>query len=131
MPFYQFTITPDSTSARRKVEIAKAITETHCRVTGAPADYVSCSFVEVPSGNLFLAGQPASGTRMVGLIRRRPEALKRELLIALAEAWSSATGEPTTAVVMFLAEIPGYQASENGMLLPDADDELKALAERK
>ena len=128
MPFYQFTVSPDSISARRKAEIAKAITETHCEVTGAPADYVSCTFIEVPDGSLFLAGHAVRGTRMVGLIRRRPEALKRELLMKLGQAWSSATGEPLTSVVMFLVEIPGYQALENGVLLPDADEELKALA---
>ena len=128
MPFYQFTITSDSVSARRKAEIAQAITETHCKVTGAPADYVNVSFVEVGQGALYLAGKPASGTRMVGLIRRRPEALKRELLLSLAQAWSTATGEPVKSVVMFLVEIPGYQAMENGVLLQDADEEHRQLA---
>jgi len=39
-----------SASARKNAEIAKAITEAHCKTTGAPADFVSCSFVEIPSG---------------------------------------------------------------------------------
>lgn len=123
MPFYQFTVSAGSNSAQRKAAIAQAITKTHCEVTGAPADYVSVTFVEVPAGAMYLAGEPVSGTRMVGLIRRRPEALKRELLLKLADAWSSATGEPTTAVVMFLVDIPGYQAFENGVLLPEADQD--------
>lgn len=127
MPFYQFTISADSISAKRKAKIAEAITATHCEVTRAPADYVSVTFHELPSGNLFQAGKAVSGTRMVGLIRRRPEALKRELLMKLAQAWSSATGEPITAVVMFLVEIPGYQAMENGVLLPEADQDVPQL----
>jgi phenylpyruvate tautomerase PptA (4-oxalocrotonate tautomerase family) len=127
MPFYQFTISSDSVSARRKAEIAKAITEAHCKVTGAPAVFVSCSFVEVPPGGLFLGGVPDTRTRMVGLIRRRPEAVKRELLVKLAQAWSAATGEHIDTVIMFLVDIPGYQAFENGELLPEADAELEEL----
>jgi phenylpyruvate tautomerase PptA (4-oxalocrotonate tautomerase family) len=127
MPYYQFTIAAGSISAQRKAEIARAVTATHCEVTGAPADYVSCSFVEVPAGNLYLAGEVSNGTRMVGLIRRRSESLKRELLLKLADAWSSATGEPVTAVVMFLIDIPGYQAFEKGVLLPEADQDVQAV----
>jgi phenylpyruvate tautomerase PptA (4-oxalocrotonate tautomerase family) len=135
MPFYQFTISKDSVSARKKADIARAITQTHCDLTGAPAHFVSCSFVEVPADGLFLGGVPDKRTRMVGLIRRRPEAVKRELLLALAQAWSSATGEDIDSVIMFLVDIPGYQAFENGELLPEADAELEqtraAPAERK
>jgi phenylpyruvate tautomerase PptA (4-oxalocrotonate tautomerase family) len=128
MPFYQFTVTAGSISAQRKAEIAKATTTVHCEVTGAPADYVSVSFTEVPAdGGLYLAGVPVSGTRMVGLIRRRPESLKRKLLLKMAEAWSSVTGEPIEDVVMFLVEIPGYQALEKGVRLPEADEEFAAL----
>jgi phenylpyruvate tautomerase PptA (4-oxalocrotonate tautomerase family) len=126
MPFYQFTVTAGSTSSKYKPQIAQAITATHCEVTGAPADYVNVSFTEVSRENLYQAGEPVSGTRMVGLIRRRPEALKRELLLKLAKAWASATGEPVTDVVMFLVEIPGYQAFENGVLLPEADQDAPA-----
>jgi|RhiMethySRZTD1v2_1073278.scaffolds.fasta_scaffold1089971_2 phenylpyruvate tautomerase PptA (4-oxalocrotonate tautomerase family) len=127
MPFYQFTISPDSVSARKKVEIAKAITEAHCKTTGAPPDFVSCSFVEIPAGGLYLGGVPDTRTRMVGLIRQRPEALKRELLLNLAKAWSAATGEPIEQAIMFLVDIPGYQAFENGELLPEADAEYENL----
>jgi hypothetical protein len=45
----------------------------------------------------------------------------------MAEAWSSVTGEPIEDVVMFLVEIPGYQALEKGVLLPEADEEFAAL----
>ena len=127
MPFYQFTVSADSVSAHKKVEIAKAMTDAHCRITGAPADFVSCSFVVVPADGLFLGGVPDRRTRMVGLIRRRPEALKRQLLLELAQAWASATGEPIDKVIMFLVDIPGFQAFENGELLPEADAELEAL----
>ena len=123
MPIYQFTVTEDSISARKKTEIAAAITATHCEVTGAPNHYVSVVFIDLPKGNLFLAGKPVSGARMVGTIRRRSEALKRELLTKLAQSWSDATGEPVTEVVMFLTEVPGYQVFEGGELLLEAEQD--------
>jgi phenylpyruvate tautomerase PptA (4-oxalocrotonate tautomerase family) len=124
MPMYQFTVTEGSQSAKRKQEIATAITKAHCDVTGAPARYVNCTFNEVPDDGIYIAGEPVPGARMVGIIRRRPEALKRELLMALGHGWASATGEPIENVVMALVEIPGYQGLEDGVLLGEAEDDI-------
>jgi len=77
MPFYQFTVPADSATARKKAEVAAAVTAVHAGVTGAPGQYVNCSFVEVPPGSIFVAGAPVEAGRMVGLIRqgqRRGEA---------------------------------------------------------
>lgn len=127
MPYYQFTISEGSSSAKHKAEIAEAITDVHCEMTGVDPIFVSVSFVEVPRDGLYLAGKPVSGARMVGLIRRRPEEAKRELLLRLGKAWSTATGEPFDSAIMFLVDIPGQQALENGELLPDTDEHLAAL----
>jgi len=125
MPMYQFTVTEGSRSATRKREIAEAITKAHCDVTGAPARYVNCTFNVVPEDGIYIAGEAVSGARMVGIIRRRPEALKRELLLALGRAWASAAGEPFEDAVMALVEIPGYQGLEDGVLLGEAEDDDK------
>ena len=123
MPYYQFTVTAGSPSTRRKKEIAEAITEAHCRVTGAPTHYVNCSFTEVPEDAIWQAGNVLPGTRMVGVIRRRDEAITRELLLALGHAWADASGEPFDTVVMALIAVPGYQTLENGELLGEAEDD--------
>lgn len=123
MPLYQFTVTAGSTSALRKREIAEAITKAHCRVTGAPENYVNCTFVEVPDDCVWQGGKLLPGARMVGLIRERPAALKKELLLALGHAWADATGEPFDAATMALIAVPGYQTLENGALLPEAEDD--------
>jgi len=83
MSFYQFTLSADSASARKRAEIAKAITEAHCKTTGAPADFVSCSFVEIPSGGLRVPCAPQtrrrSGRRLqeMGFASPRPRTLHR------------------------------------------------------
>lgn len=123
MPYYQFTVTAGSTSASRKREIAQAITKAHCAVTGAPEHYVNCSFTEVPEDAIWQAGNPLPGARMVGIIRQRPEALKRQLLLALGQAWADATGESLDDAVMALVAVPGYQTLENGALLGEAEDD--------
>lgn len=125
MPLYQFFVTKESRSAERKKEIAQAITAAHCDVTGAPARYVNVWFTEVDEGAMCVAGEPASGARMVGIIRRRSEEFKRKLLLALGEAWAGATGEPLKDVVMALVETPGYQVLEGGILLGEAEDDHK------
>ncbi len=121
MPYYQFTVRADSPSAKRKQEIAAAFTKVHTEVTGAPAKYVNCSFVEVGPGNIFVAGEPVEQGRMVGLIRSgRTEEVKRALLTELSEAWAEVTGEPRRGFALFLYEVPGYQAMEDGEILPEA-----------
>ncbi|MBW0117476.1 tautomerase family protein [Pseudonocardia abyssalis] len=124
MPFYQFTIPADGPSAQRKAEIAAAFTKVHTSVTGAPARYVNCSFVEVPSGSLFVADEVVEHGRMIGLIRSgRTEAVKRELITGLAQAWAEVTGEPVAGFALFLQEVPGHAVMEHGEILPEAADD--------
>jgi phenylpyruvate tautomerase PptA (4-oxalocrotonate tautomerase family) len=108
MPFYQFTVPADSATARKKAEVAAAVTAVHAEVTGAPSQYVNCSFVEVPPGSIFVAGTAVEAGRMVGLIRQgRSEEVKRKLITALADPRVSVTGEAIEDIALFLHEVPG------------------------
>jgi phenylpyruvate tautomerase PptA (4-oxalocrotonate tautomerase family) len=124
MPFYQFTVPAGSATARKKAEVAAAVTAAHAQITGAPPEYVNCSFTEVPAGSIFAGGRPAAGGRMVGIIRKgRSEEVKRKLMTALADAWVSVTGEPADEIALFVHEVPGYQVMEYGQLLPEASED--------
>ena len=124
MPFYQFTVPAGSATAGKKTEVAEAFTAVHAEITGAPREYVNCSFVEVPPGSIFAGGSAVEGSRMVGIIRQgRSEDVKRKLITALADAWASVTGEPVEDIALFLHEVPGYQVMENGLLLPEASED--------
>jgi phenylpyruvate tautomerase PptA (4-oxalocrotonate tautomerase family) len=124
MPFYQFTVPAGSATARSKAEVAAAITTVHTRITGAPREYVNCSFTEVAPGSIFAGSRAVEGGRMVGIIRQgRNEDVKRKLIMALADAWASVTGEPVEDIALFLHEVPGYQVMENGQLLPEASED--------
>ena len=45
MPYYQFTVPSGGATLKHKAEIAAAMTRVHSEVTGAPGNYVHCSFV--------------------------------------------------------------------------------------
>lgn len=124
MPFYQFTIPAGSLSAARKAEIARAVTAVHSKVTGAPERYVNVFFVEVPADGLYAGGEPVGHGRLVGIIRSgRTIETKRELLHALANAWSEVTGEPVEGFAIFLVETPGNSMMEYGEILPEASED--------
>jgi phenylpyruvate tautomerase PptA (4-oxalocrotonate tautomerase family) len=121
MPFYQFTVPTGGVTLARKAEVAGAFARVHSAVTGAPATYVYCQFREVPAGSTFVGGEATDGARLVGIIRSgRTEAVKRELLTRLGEAWAEVTGEPLESYALWLHEVPGYQMMEDGKLLPEA-----------
>jgi phenylpyruvate tautomerase PptA (4-oxalocrotonate tautomerase family) len=109
MPFYQFAVPADSATARKKAEVATAVTAVHGEVTGALSQYANCSFVEVPPGSIFVAGPAVEVGRMVGLApgRGRSEEVKPKLITALADAWVSVTGEAIEDIALFLHEVPG------------------------
>ena len=124
MPLYQFLVPVDSLSASRKAELARAVTDVHTAVTGAPAHYVNVSFAEFEPGNLFVSGRPVTGGRMVAIIRAgRSAETKRNLIESLAKAWSTVSDEPTESFALFLQEIPGSSMMEDGQILPEAQDD--------
>lgn len=124
MPFYQFIIPAESPTAKRKHEVARAVTQAHVRVTGAPADYVNIAFVEVAAGSIFAGGEAVEAGRMFGMIRsgRSPET-KRELLTEIARAWGDVTGESPDSFALFIVEVPGDHMLENGRFLPEAGED--------
>lgn len=128
MPFYQFTVPSDDPTLAHRAEVAAAMTKVHAEVTGAPSASVHCSFVEVPPGSIFVAGEPVPGPRMVGTIRsgRSPE-VRRRLLHELADAWCAITGTAKGDVAIFLQEVPGANMLEDGQVLPEAADDPGAI----
>jgi phenylpyruvate tautomerase PptA (4-oxalocrotonate tautomerase family) len=88
LPYYQFTVPTGSATLQHKPEVAAAMTKVHSEVTGAASDYVYCSFVEVPPGSIFVAGEPVDGSRMVGIIRRGRSREVRAKLIPGAGYWN-------------------------------------------
>lgn len=128
MPFYQFTVPRGGATLQHKAEVASAVTKVHAEVTGAPAAYVHCSFTEVEDTSVFVAGEPVTSPRMVGLIRsgRSPE-VRARLMHGIADAWCEITGEVKDELALFIVEIPGANVMENGVVLPEAAEDVGAI----
>jgi phenylpyruvate tautomerase PptA (4-oxalocrotonate tautomerase family) len=127
VPFYQFTVPTGDPTLHHKAEVAAAVTTVHSEVTGAPAAYVHCSFVEVPPGSIFVAGEPVTGPRMVGIIRDgRSAEVRGRLLHELADAWCAVTGGAKEELAIFLQEVPGANVLEDGEILPESSEDAGA-----
>ena len=128
MPCYQFTVPTGGATLQHKAEIAAAMTKVHSEVTGAPGAYVYCTFVEAPPGSIFVSGEPVSGSRMVGIIRQgRSTEVKAKLIHGLADAWCEITGDAKESLAIFIQEIPGADALEDPVILPEITDEPGAI----
>ena len=128
MPYYQFTVPTGGATLQHKAEVAAAMTKVHGEVTGAPGAYVHCSFVEVPPGSIFVSGEPVSGSRMVGISRQgRSTEVRAKLIHGLADAWCEITGDAKESLAIFIHEIPGANALEDGVILPEITDEPGAI----
>lgn len=128
MPYYQFTVPTGGATLEHKAEVAAAMAKAHSEVTGAPAAYVHCSFSEVASDSVFVAGEPVNSPRLVGFIRsgRTPE-LRARLIHRLADDWCEVTGDAKASLAIFIVEIPGANAMENGQILPEITEDVGGI----
>lgn len=128
MPFYQFTVPSGGETLKHRAEIAAAVTTVHAEVTGAPASYVHCSFTEVEAESIFVAGELVTSPRMVGLIRSgRSAEVRARLLHGIADAWCGITGEDKASLALFIVEIPGANAMEDGIVMPEITEDAGAI----
>jgi phenylpyruvate tautomerase PptA (4-oxalocrotonate tautomerase family) len=128
MPVYEFIAPAGTATLDHQAEIARAVTQVHAEVTGAPARYVHCSFAEAPRGSMFIDGEETTSPRMMGLIRAgRSAELRGRLIHGIADAWSEITGAPKEELSIFLYEVPGANCFEYGSILPEASQDPGAV----
>jgi phenylpyruvate tautomerase PptA (4-oxalocrotonate tautomerase family) len=120
VPLYTVTTQTDVLGDKGKAALAAQLTETHCKFSGVPANWVHVVFQDYPAGSGFTAGKPAAAASLTLLIRtgRSPE-YKRELLANLWRLLQAATGAPDDQIVIGIQEVPASQAMEMGKIMPD------------
>ena len=120
MPLYTITTQAGVLGDKGKAALAAQLTETHCRFSGVPENWVHIVFHDYPAGSGFTAGKPAATAALTLLIRagRSPE-YKRELLTQLWRLLQSATGAPDDQIVIGIQEAPASQAMEMGKIMPE------------
>ena len=120
MPLYTITTQADVLGAKGKAALAEQLTETHCKFSGVPPNWVHVVFHDYPAGSGFTAGKPAAAAALTVIIRTgRPPEYKRDLLTALWRLLQDATGAPDDQIVIGIQEVPPSQAMEMGKIMPD------------
>ena len=120
MPLYTITTQTGVLGDKDRAALAAQLTETHCKFSGVPANWVHIVFNDYPAGSGFTAGKPAATAALTLLIRtgRSPE-YKRELLAQLWRLLQNATGAPDDQIVIGIQEVSPSQAMEMGQIMPD------------
>ena len=95
-----------------KAEIAEEITSIHCNATGAPPSLVNVLFPELPEGECFVVGKPASHSYVFGIIRHG-----RDL----------ETRHPRTSFSSRVTETDPANAMEAGLILPEPGREEQVV----
>lgn len=130
MPAYQCASPTGLLTGGMKSQLANAITDAHVVATGGPREFVRVFFAELPQGAAYSAGRPDAKVSMItGTIRAgRTVEVKRQLIKAIAKAWSQITGQPLAHLVVALAEIDPEVVMEFGVFLPAPGDEAEWFA---
>jgi len=119
MPLYICSIPADTLDARRRQQIAAAITRIHCDVTGAPATFVHVVFRDSEPGQYLVFGRIRAG---------RSDDTKIALKRQIAEAVAEAVGIELQKITVFTKDIPASWVMEGGTLLPEPGEEGDWLA---
>lgn len=121
MPLYRCNIPTGSLAAEHKEQIAKAITEVHCDVTGAPESFVHVFFFE--------EDEPADAMHKVrGTIRAgRTDAHKQAIWDRITDAYSTIAHLPAERISVKTADIPSAWNMEGGRVLPEPGQEAEWL----
>ncbi len=130
MPNYHCLIQDELISRSARDAIAKGITDIHCAATGAPRFFVHVLFWPIEAENCYSGGTNAQVAIIRAQVRqgRTPE-LKRRLLEEISELWVKETGMSKNNLLVTFDEIPGENAMEFGMILPEVRDEAEWLAQ--
>jgi phenylpyruvate tautomerase PptA (4-oxalocrotonate tautomerase family) len=119
MPIYTWTAPEGTFSADQKMSLAKAVTDLHCNLTGAPRRLVRVIFLSYPQGNSFLGDLPADTTLLLCQVRAgRTLETRQSIMTQLNDAAIRLGGLSNDELAIVLQEIPPGQGMEFGAILP-------------
>ena len=118
MPYYRCVVPKDAIPFDQRQRVAKAITDVHCGMTGAPRSFVHVTFAAGGAGE-FAEPYYIDGGNRAG----RPAELKERLLGELKRAFRDITGVPDDQLGGRITEGPASWSMEGGHVLPEPGEE--------
>lgn len=132
MPLYQCYSPPGLLTNSAKATIAGEITTIHTNATGAPELFVNVLFHEIPEGDCFVAGKPASNSYLVGAIRHgRDLETRQAMLREFSKMWTRVTGQSEAELLVALNEADPANRMEAGLILPEPGHEQEWFDENR
>lgn len=133
MPLYLCSTPADDLTLDARQRIATAITDVHCKETGAPRKFVHVVFFEQQQAAVFdlLTPEAAPNGRcqLYGSIRSgRTDDVKRKLVTGMRRAAAEILSLNRDDVVMSTRDVDAKWVMEGGELLPEPGEEAAWLA---
>jgi phenylpyruvate tautomerase PptA (4-oxalocrotonate tautomerase family) len=132
MPVYQCYSPKGLLTQSAKAKIAEEMTSLYCNTTGAPPSWVKVLFHEMPGGDCFTAGKPATQSLILGINRYgRDLETRRSMLRQLLQIWTRNSGQPEADLWISVTEIDPTNVIEAGLFIPAPGHEHEWLEENR
>jgi phenylpyruvate tautomerase PptA (4-oxalocrotonate tautomerase family) len=118
MPYYRCVVPKDAVPFEQRQDVARAFTDVHCGMTGAPRNFVHVTFLESDAGE-FPKPYYIDGGNRAG----RPAELKERLLGELKRSFKAITGVADDQLGGRITEGPASWSMEGGHVLPEPGEE--------
>jgi phenylpyruvate tautomerase PptA (4-oxalocrotonate tautomerase family) len=132
MPIYQCYSPKGLLTKSAKAKIADEMTSLYCNVTSAPASWVKVLFHEMPEGECFSAGKPASQSLILAINRHgRDLETRRAMLRELSQIWTRNSGQPEADLWISVTEVDPTNVMDAGLFIAEAGHEREWLEENR
>src|ERR1700739_1316010 len=132
MPVYQCYSPKGLLSKSAKAKLAEEMTSMYCNITGARESWVKVLFQEIPEGECFAGGKPATQSMILALNRHgRDLETRRAMLPQLSERGTGITGESEAELWISITETDHTSIMEAGSLIPAPGHEQEWFDENR
>jgi phenylpyruvate tautomerase PptA (4-oxalocrotonate tautomerase family) len=132
MPIYQCYSPKGLLTKSAKAKIAEEMTSMYCNAAGVPESWVHVLFHEIPEGECFVAGKPATNSYILGINRHGRELEgRRAMMRQLSQIWTRITGQSEADLWVSLIEIDYTNVLEAGLFLPELGHEPEWFEENR
>jgi phenylpyruvate tautomerase PptA (4-oxalocrotonate tautomerase family) len=132
MPVYQCYSPKGLLTEPAKAKIAEEMTTMYRNATGAPASWVKVLFHELPEGECFVGGKPATQSLILGTNRHgRDLETRRAMLHQLSQIWTRATGQTEADLWISVTEVDHTNVMEAGLFIPEPGHEHEWFEENR
>jgi phenylpyruvate tautomerase PptA (4-oxalocrotonate tautomerase family) len=132
MPVYQCYSPKGLLTASAKAKIAEEMTDMYCNVTGAPPSWVKVLFHDLPEGECFSAGKPATQSLILGINRYgRDLETRQAMLRTLSQIWTRNSGQSEADLWISVTEIDPTNVMDAGLFIPAPGHEHEWLEENR